>query len=292
MTQVVARRVLLNERARVAVRDLMSSTVLRDIDDMWQDEGFPPVTTDPEPVGGQRVTRFQGYLDQVDWADPHQVTRALGVFETALRWLFVPETDPARDPQPIWPHWRGRLRKLFGQDGYQISDDGRITGGRSITIAPALLDHVDDPHAIREHLTRIERAVGHDDAAQVIGSAKELVETTAKVVLAFLGEPVPENADMPALVRLVHVRLQIHPNSAEGPDGSAGVKKILGATTAIPNAVAELRNAGYGTGHGQSAARRGLSTRHARLVFNAARTWCEFVLDTLGDDRAPWRNAT
>ena len=271
----------------------MSGTVLRDIDDLWQDEGFEPVVQDPEPVGGQRVTRFQGYMNQVDWTDARQVVRALHAFETALRWLFVPETDPTREPQPVWPILRGRLRKLFAQDGYQIDDDGKITGGHTVALEQSLLDHLDDPQAIREHLIRIGHAVGHDDAAQVIGSTKELVETTAKAVLHSLAEPVPKNATIPDLVQLVHVRLQIHPTSTDdGPDSSQGVKKILGATTTIPNAIAELRNAGYGTGHGHVASPQGLSTRHARLAFNAARTWCEFVLDTLGDERAPWRKPT
>jgi hypothetical protein len=70
----------------------MSGTVLREIDDMWQDELLaPPLGDDyPEPVGGQRVTHFQAYMNKVDWAEPAQVARALKVFEVALRFLFQP----------------------------------------------------------------------------------------------------------------------------------------------------------------------------------------------------------
>lgn len=53
--------------------------------------------------------------------------------------------------------------------------------------------------------------------------------------------------------------------------------------------VAELRNRGYGTGHGLGATRAGLGARHAHLAINAARLWCQFMLDTLADPRAPWR---
>lgn len=81
-------------------------------------------------------------------------------------------------------------------------------------------------------------------------------------------------------------------NAAPGPDGSNSVKKILGAATTITAGVAELRNAGYGTGHGGASARSGLGARHARLVVNAARLWCEFILDTLTDQDAPWRKDT
>ena len=45
------RRELVSRRTREAVRDTMSGTTLREIDEMWQDELFPPAE-DPESVGG------------------------------------------------------------------------------------------------------------------------------------------------------------------------------------------------------------------------------------------------
>jgi len=53
--------------------------------------------------------------------------------------------------------------------------------------------------------------------------------------------------------------------------------------------VAELRNRGYGTGHGATSARVGLHARHAHLAVNAAITWCQLMHDTLADANAPWR---
>ncbi|MGA6159751.1 abortive infection family protein [Stenotrophomonas sp. NPDC087984] len=69
------------------------------------------------------------------------------------------------------------------------------------------------------------------------------------------------------------------------------MKKILGGVASIAVGVAELRNRGYGTGHGQSSAPTNLGIRHARLAANAAITWCQLMLDTLGDPAAPWRKA-
>ncbi len=57
----------------------------------------------------------------------------------------------------------------------------------------------------------------------------------------------------------------------------------------VATGVAELRNRGYGTGHGATGARVGLHTRHAHLAVNAAITWCQLMLDTLADPNAPWR---
>lgn len=92
---------------------MMSDTVLRDIDGMWQDEGFAPGAEDPD-VGGQRVSRFQSYLDQVDWTDRGHVDQALRVFETALA-----DFDD---------HYLGAVRRCLERDGYTFAD-GRITGG-------------------------------------------------------------------------------------------------------------------------------------------------------------------
>jgi len=86
--------------------------------------------------------------------------------------------------------------------------------------------------------------------------------------------------------------LGIHPSAvASGPDGSDAVKKILGAVTTVTTGVAELRNRGYGTGHGAAGARVGLRARHAHLAVNAAVTWCYFMLDTLADPDARWKQA-
>ena len=50
----------------------------------------------------------------------------------------------------------------------------------------------------------------------------------------------------------------------------------------------ELRNRGYGTGHGPKGERVGLRPRHAQLAVNAAVTWCGIMLDALDDPDAPW----
>ncbi|MFD4935429.1 abortive infection family protein [Streptomyces virginiae] len=55
--------------------------------------------------------------------------------------------------------------------------------------------------------------------------------------------------------------------------------------------VADLRNQGFGSGHGQASAPSGLGVRHARLTVNAAVTWCEPILDTMADQSVPWRNS-
>ncbi|QUH04188.1 abortive infection family protein [Saccharopolyspora erythraea] len=154
-----------------------------------------------------------------------------------------------------------------------------------------MIANLRDPAAIREQLDRIARAVLQEDPALVIGSAKELVESTAKAVLIEREHPVNEKDDLPALVSQCQRALGLHPSANQGPDGTDAVKKILGGLSTVTNGLAELRNR-YGTGHGTVGTRIGLHRRHAQLAANAATTWCQLVLDTLSDPAAPWKSTT
>lgn len=288
-----SRRELISEGLRNAVRKQMSTTALRKIDKMWQDEGFFP-GVQPEPVedqgwgGADRLTRFQGYLNAVDWTNPSQVTRALRVFEVALHHLFDHPWAPDWDSTPAVE----RLGRLFNSNGYMFADDGKITGGLITVISGSLLSNLTDPAVVQSHLNRIAIAIDNQDPSLAIGSAKELVESTAKLVLRDRRAAFTNNDDLPALVSKAQAALGIHPSTAEsGADGSGGVKRMLGGVVSVTAGMAELRNR-YGTGHGPDSTPRGLGVRHARLAINGAKLWCEFMLDTLADPRAPWRSAT
>ncbi|MDQ1250208.1 MAG: hypothetical protein QG597_4587 [Actinomycetota bacterium] len=98
--------------------------------------------------------------------------------------------------------------------------------------------------------------------------------------------------DLPKLALEAQRALKVHPISASpGPDGNDAVKRVLGGVTTVATGVAELRNKA-GTGHGPGRPRVGLGARHAHLAVGAARLWCEFMLDTLGDPHAPRRGDT
>lgn len=159
------------------------------------------------------------------------------------------------------------VRRSLERDGYSFVD-GRITGGpATATVREGSLSAVEDPAAIREHLDRISRALADDDPRQAIGSAKELIESTAKLVLRTRGLPVNDRDDFPELVRAAQTALEVHPKQATaGPDRSDAVKRILGGATAAALGVNELRNRGFGTGHGNAARPAGLGPRHAHLA--------------------------
>jgi hypothetical protein len=69
---------------------------------------------------------------------------------------------------------------LIERDGFKVLETGRIVGTATVVLREDTLAKLSDPGAIREHLARISRAIESDDPAQAIGSAKELIESTAK----------------------------------------------------------------------------------------------------------------
>jgi hypothetical protein len=282
MTQQ-GRRELISRSTRTAFRETGANLILRVIDDLWQDQGFRPSNEIP-PLEGERRTLYQRYLDSVDWADADQVARAIGAFERTA-------ADTSRNLIA-----RIQALRQIEREGYDVDDEGyegvRITP-RIVVLREGSLAGLTDPTAIRDGLDRITRAIEDGDPAQAIGSAKELIESTAKVVLREVGEPANDKDDLPQLVYQAQVALRVHPSTASpGPDGSEAVKKILGGAITITTGLAELRNRGYGTGHGVGGRRVALHARHAHLAVSGARLWCEFMLDTLSDPNAPWRRAS
>jgi hypothetical protein len=269
---------LISRTTRGLFRTLMTGSTLGEIATAFQDEGFacnPDCSYQDSSVRRQTT---QAYLDAVDWTDPRHVARALRVFERLMHGYEAQYTE--------------QLRRALRRDGYVTDPETAHIRPAGPQFAAGSLAGLKDASAVREQLDRIQRAIA-DDPALAVGSAKELIESTAKVVLAERGLPVSDKADLPELVRQAQQALGLHPGSAApGPDSTEAVKRILGGVSTIAVGLAELRNRGYGTGHGAAGPRVGLGPRHAHLAVNAAFTWCQLMLDTLADPDAPWRRAS
>lgn len=231
--------------------------------------------------------------------DSARIIRAL---EVVTRRLAMPMNLPFRDFSTFRAYWvrldasgtggyakrRALVAELFEPARAKLAAIANNVGPK---LAEDLIVNLRDPAAIREHLRRLQ-GMADTDPPLAIGTAKELVESTAKTVLLQLGRPLNDKADMPALVRQAQEALGLLPTpSTAGPDGTQALQRILGGLMNITNGLGELRNRGYGTGHGPGGKRVGLRPRHARLAVNAAMTWCGLILDTLGDPEAPWRAA-
>lgn len=107
------------------------------------------------------------------------------MFSETLRWSATHVVlTPLDDDNPL-RRLLNRITETLAKDGYSLreSDWEILGGGAVVTFNGGVVSHLTDPTAIEHHLDRITRAVAHGRRPQAIGSAKELIESTAKLVL-------------------------------------------------------------------------------------------------------------
>ncbi len=131
--------------------------------------------------------------------------------------------------------------------------------------------------AVQEHLQRIDRARTTRDWAQGVGSAKELVESVARIALEVRGVPVSNAAKFPGLIHEAHGVLE-RPDADEFAS-DLPTKTIIKQAKAAVTQLAELRQA-VGTGHG-SATRRATLEEHVDVSMDAAVLWCRWAIRRL-----------
>ncbi|HEY5858499.1 MAG TPA: abortive infection family protein [Aldersonia sp.] len=266
---------LVSTRTRGYFRDAATDSTVGAIEAAFQDEGIAPNPDCAYEDSSVRRRTAQSYLESVNWSDPDHVARALRAMERIIE-DFPEEYSVAK----FW--------KSLERDGYRRDPESGVLDIPVRTLAAEALANLKDAAAIRGHLTRIQRAL-NDDPELAIGSAKELIESTAKLVLDERGVAYDQGTKITALIPRAQDSLGLSPGAASGgPDGGSSIKRILGGASSVALGVAELRNQ-YGTGHGSTRARSGLGPRHAHLAVNAAIMWCQLMFDTLADPAAPWR---
>jgi len=136
-----------------------------------------------------------------------------------------------------------------------------------------------DAKHLSEQIRRIEQSI-EADPALAIGTAKELIETACKTILAERGKPVSGTPEIAALTKEILKELKLVPDGIpEAARWSDVIRRILQNLGAIGNGLAELRGL-YGTGHGKHGKAEGLKPRHAKLAVGAASTLVTFLFDT------------
>lgn len=196
---------------------------------------------------------------QRDRAKTHEQVEAYNKYLQRDGWKLVPGEMVSSHPiyKPI-----------------RVSVDGNHAT-RSVTrVADAL-----NADYLRQQIQRMEISI-ESDPALAIGTAKEVIETVCKGILAARGEAIDASWDVPKLVRTTSKTLGLLPD--EIPQASKGVefiKRVLQALSSVAGGIAELRNH-YGTGHGREPSSKGLQPRHARLAVGAAATLGTFLFET------------
>ena len=164
-----------------------------------------------------------------------------------------------------------------------------LAGGPSLAPLKQHADIVNANH-LKEQIRRMEASI-ETDPSLAIGTAKELIETCCKTILAERGKPVVGTPDVSTLTKGTLKELNLVPEGI--PDAARGadvIKRLLSNLGTIGNGLAELRGL-YGTGHGKHGSASGLSTRHAKLAVGAAATLAVFLFETHKETSSGMRSA-
>lgn len=241
----------------------------------------------PAEAGAQESSVRRGlmrqYLATLDLDKPRDTAQLCDVMTNVLDELRhrLPESQQALD----------RLTAYVRRDGFTVQEgSGRVMSGTAL-ITDSVLSSLHDPSAVRDHLRRLGDTVDVDPRLAV-SVAKDLVESTAKIVLTARRVPYSKGDGVPQLVSRAQESLGLAAKGASGetPQEEKALRSILGSLVTLTQGVTELRNQ-VGLGHGRESVPTWVRPRHARLAAGAAQVWCQLMLETLDDSEAPWRSS-
>ena len=227
-----------------------------------------------------------------DWIyDDARFNLLQGPTDTFLRFICEmvhPVVRPDRNEAlKLVQHFNDQLRiegwtlvieeKIAGRPRF-VAKQIQLAGGRSVSRARTVADAL-DAGWMQKEIERLENAVERDPAL-AIGTAKELVETCCKSILAKRSIEVSRKADLPELTKLLAKELKLVPEGiSDEAKGAETIRLILRNLSALTQYLAELRGL-YGSGHGRDGKHRGLEPRHARLAVGAAVAFIDFATET------------
>ena len=139
---------------------------------------------------------------------------------------------------------------------------------------------LDEEHraAISTHAERLDDARNRGDLSAVIGYAKELAESIARIVLEVRGQILSDSSDFTSVVTAAHKAVERQPG--EGLAGSdEAVRKMAQSAKGLVTELAQLRNA-VGTGHGR-ATLPSVVEEQARVATDATIVWARWMLGRL-----------
>lgn len=261
---------LISRRTQIGFREFLVGWTLREIGHEFDAEGVECCQDyDPGITGERRsyVEQFYHSLDLTTWEDAHRLLR---VFESILNSTIAHNPEEAE-----------KLSLFLKRDGFTYQDGRILTAARGLPSVGQSLN-IATEFSTDYMLAQIERiqAAIDTDPDLAIGSAKELLETCCKTILADRGQPVAGNEDIPKLVKLTMAELELLPDDI--PDeakGAEAIKRLLSNLAGVVRGLAEVRNL-YGSGHGRHGRASSVTPRHAKLAVGAATTLVVFLFET------------
>jgi hypothetical protein len=170
----------------------------------------------------------------------------------------------------------GRVRfaqAAFARIDWELTDNGEMRPA-----GVGVVGAVKGRPAIEDQLARLRRA--NDDPALLLGTAKEMLESTAKYVLDEFAVPYSASTDFDQLWFHARDRLGLHPKDVDvSQPGGEEVREILQASWSIARMSSELRKR-EGTGHGRTLP-TAVAAETALLVVREACSVAQMVLTSL-----------
>ena len=163
-------------------------------------------------------------------------------------------------------------KQAFMRSGWELTKSGKIFLEGTSLVA------TEGRPAINKQLDRLRS--GSDDPALMLGTAKEMLESTAKHVCEAFGAPYHDNMQFDKLWHLARERLSILPEQVNlNQPGAEELREILQSSWSIARMTNKLRNA-EGTGHGRTLT-TAISPSVAHFVVREACNVVQLVLETL-----------
>lgn len=272
---------LISKKTRTEFREYFVGTTLRTISEEFDAADVPFASDYSPPESGQRRCLVEQYYHAVDFSSWRDVQKVLRVYESVLIELEERVKHPPWGDKDEYAERKlAFLIRCLERDGF-IYSDGRISASAHNPTVEELAETASnfDSKLLRQQIDRIRNAI-EDDPDLAIGTAKELVETTCRTILADYGMTADTGWDVTRLVKEARGVLKLVPEDI--PDSAKGaetIKRMLSNLGQISQGIAELRNL-YGTGHGKDGQFKGLSPRHARLAVGCATTLATFLFET------------
>lgn len=272
---------LISKKTRIGFREYFVTTSLREISQEFDGADVPLDKEYQSPETGQRRSLVEKYYHATDFSSWRDVQKVLRVYEIVMLNLEERIKNPLSGNKDEYAERSfSVLKSSLERDGFVYSQ-GRITqiGHKSAIKQLTQTAQNLDSHLLKQQIERLHSSIDNDpDLA--IGTAKELLETTCKTILADYGITPNTSWDVTQLAKETRQVLLLVPEDIpDSAKGSEIIKRVLGNLGQISQGLAELRNL-YGTGHGKKANAKGLSARHARLAVACSTALATFLFET------------
>ncbi len=269
---------LISRRSQRHAVKLMTDLELAEISDLFNENELPPAAASIDesrwPIRESARRRLASqHHEAIDFGDPLSRPRLLRVYDELLNTL-------GGGPQ------KEKFTASLERDGVKITD-GRITPSNlepperteRIPLDLEDLHLVRDPEVLQLHARRIGRALNNQDPEDAILSARELVESTCKMIIEHYDKTPPRNASLGKLYNQAAELLTLRANDIKGDDeASKASRQVLQGLSSVADGLGLLRNR-VGRGHGRIA-KSPARQRHAELATNASSKLTLFLLDT------------